>query len=181
MDNFTLMDAMSAFEVRNRYRPEQCDSDSLQILLQIGEPRLDSGMILEEQRRPPFDPLAPLLPEEVCWILDRSFACEVNDPALPCIYTISCRLYRWNGMRAKRSHKAYSPSSSYITCPTSTQSTSRRMSAKSRTQHARDGSLPSSCGPQCSACSSAATLRGVSCPKTKCTMSVLDSWTVIHP
>lgn len=37
-------------------------------------------MVLEEQRRPPFDSLAPLLPEEVCWILDRSFACEVNDP-----------------------------------------------------------------------------------------------------
>ncbi|RDX47440.1 hypothetical protein OH76DRAFT_1385246 [Lentinus brumalis] len=58
MDGFTLMDAMSAFE--------------------IGEPRLDSGMILEEQRRPPFDPLAPLLPEEVCWILDRSFTCEME-------------------------------------------------------------------------------------------------------
>lgn len=27
MDNFTLMDAMSAFEVRNRYSPEQYDSD----------------------------------------------------------------------------------------------------------------------------------------------------------
>ncbi|KAI8974244.1 Mak10-domain-containing protein [Trametes punicea] len=58
MDGFTLMDAMSAFE--------------------IGEPRLDSGMILEEQRRPPFEPLTPLLPEEVCWILDRSFACEME-------------------------------------------------------------------------------------------------------
>ncbi|KAH9890498.1 Mak10-domain-containing protein [Cubamyces lactineus] len=58
MDGFTLMDAMSAFE--------------------IGEPRLDSGMILEEQRRLPFDPLTPLLPEEVCWILDRSFACEME-------------------------------------------------------------------------------------------------------
>ncbi|CDO71912.1 hypothetical protein BN946_scf184940.g59 [Trametes cinnabarina] len=58
MDGFTLMDAMSAFE--------------------IGEPRLDSGMILAEQRRPPFDPLTPLLPEEVCWILDRSFACEME-------------------------------------------------------------------------------------------------------
>ncbi|KAI0648442.1 Mak10-domain-containing protein [Trametes meyenii] len=58
MDGFTLMDALSAFE--------------------IGEPRLDSGMIIEEQRRPPFDPLTPLLPEEVCWILDRSFACEME-------------------------------------------------------------------------------------------------------
>ncbi len=35
-------------------------------------------MILEEQRRPTFNPLTPLLPEEVCWLLDRSFACEVN-------------------------------------------------------------------------------------------------------
>ena len=38
-------------------------------------------MLLEENRRPPFDPLTPLLPEEVCWILDRSFACEVNASA----------------------------------------------------------------------------------------------------
>ncbi|KAI0668348.1 Mak10-domain-containing protein [Trametes maxima] len=58
MDDFTLMDALSAFE--------------------IGEPRLDSGMIIEEQRRPSFKPLTPLLPEEVCWILDRSFACEME-------------------------------------------------------------------------------------------------------
>ncbi|KAM5542815.1 hypothetical protein V8D89_003776 [Ganoderma adspersum] len=58
MDNFTLVDAMSAFE--------------------IGEPRLDSGMILDEQRRAPFDPLTPLLPKEVCWLLDRSFACEME-------------------------------------------------------------------------------------------------------
>lgn len=43
-------------------------------------------MILEEQRRPPFDPLTPLLPEEVCWLLDRSFACEVNDPR--CRYVV---------------------------------------------------------------------------------------------
>lgn len=35
-------------------------------------------MILEGDDKPPFDPLAPLLPEEICWILDRAFACEVN-------------------------------------------------------------------------------------------------------
>jgi hypothetical protein len=27
---------------------------------------------------PVFDPYLPLLPEEVCWLLDRSFACEVR-------------------------------------------------------------------------------------------------------
>ncbi|KAH9930842.1 Mak10-domain-containing protein [Fomitopsis serialis] len=55
---FSLLDAMSAFE--------------------IGEPRMDSGMITEPQRRPRFDPLAPMLPQEICWILDRAFACEME-------------------------------------------------------------------------------------------------------
>ncbi|TCD64688.1 hypothetical protein EIP91_003802, partial [Steccherinum ochraceum] len=58
LDGFTLLDSMSAFE--------------------IGEPRMDSGMILEQDRKPPFDPLIPLLPQEICWILDRSFACEME-------------------------------------------------------------------------------------------------------
>ena len=46
---------------------------------------MDSGMVLEEAQRPPFDPLVPLLPEEVCWILDRSISCEVNkcSPVIP--------------------------------------------------------------------------------------------------
>ncbi|GLB35595.1 putative mak10 subunit, NatC N(alpha)-terminal acetyltransferase [Lyophyllum shimeji] len=58
MDDLTLHDAMGAFE--------------------IGEPRLDSGLILEGQRQPAFDPMAPLLPQEVCWILDRSLAYEME-------------------------------------------------------------------------------------------------------
>ena len=40
---------------------------------------MDSGLVLdEEERRPQFNPLAPLLPEEVCYILDRVIACEVR-------------------------------------------------------------------------------------------------------
>ncbi|KDR82005.1 hypothetical protein GALMADRAFT_221894 [Galerina marginata CBS 339.88] len=58
MDNFTLQESMSALE--------------------IGEPRLDSGLIVREQLRPPFNPLAPLLPEELCWILDRALAYETE-------------------------------------------------------------------------------------------------------
>ncbi|KAF8801418.1 hypothetical protein BYT27DRAFT_7198198 [Phlegmacium glaucopus] len=58
MDGFTLQDAMSALE--------------------IGEPRLDSGLIVQEQLRPPFNPLTPLLPEELCWILDRSLGYETE-------------------------------------------------------------------------------------------------------
>ncbi|KAJ7221510.1 Mak10 subunit, NatC N-terminal acetyltransferase-domain-containing protein [Mycena pura] len=56
-EGFTLQDAMSAFE--------------------IGEPRLDSGMATEVDQRPPFDPWAPLLPQEVCWIIDRSISYEM--------------------------------------------------------------------------------------------------------
>ncbi|KAJ6630303.1 Mak10 subunit, NatC N-terminal acetyltransferase-domain-containing protein [Mycena sp. CBHHK59/15] len=56
-DGFTLQDAMSAFE--------------------IGEPRLDSGMVVEGEQRPPFDIWAPLLPQEICWIIDRSFSYEM--------------------------------------------------------------------------------------------------------
>ncbi|PPR02186.1 hypothetical protein CVT26_012126 [Gymnopilus dilepis] len=58
MENFTLQESMSAIE--------------------IGEPRLDSGIIVQEQLRPPFNPFAPLLPEEVCWILDRAVAYEME-------------------------------------------------------------------------------------------------------
>ncbi|ESK85192.1 amino-acid n-acetyltransferase subunit [Moniliophthora roreri MCA 2997] len=55
IDGFQLQDAMSAIE--------------------IGEPRLDTGMKLGSE---PFDPLALLLPEELCWILDRSFSYEME-------------------------------------------------------------------------------------------------------
>ncbi|KAF7324457.1 hypothetical protein MSAN_02517700 [Mycena sanguinolenta] len=56
-EGFTLQDAMSAFE--------------------IGEPRLDSGMAGDADQRPPFDIWTPLLPEEICWIIDRSFTLEM--------------------------------------------------------------------------------------------------------
>lgn len=42
---------------------------------------MDSGVVLEEEtKRPPFRPLTPLLPSELCYILDRTFACEVGVP-----------------------------------------------------------------------------------------------------
>ncbi|EIN07974.1 hypothetical protein PUNSTDRAFT_135491 [Punctularia strigosozonata HHB-11173 SS5] len=48
MSGFDLTDAMSALE--------------------IGEPRMDSGVVLpDEVTKPLFDPLAPLLPEEMAW------------------------------------------------------------------------------------------------------------------
>ena len=43
------------------------------------DPRLDSGLArsLDEEPTVTFDPNSPLLPEEVCWLLDRAFATEV--------------------------------------------------------------------------------------------------------
>ncbi|KAF5318081.1 hypothetical protein D9619_012186 [Psilocybe cf. subviscida] len=58
MEGFTLQESMSALE--------------------IGEPRLDTGLIIQEQVRPPFNPSQPLLPEEICWILDRALAFETE-------------------------------------------------------------------------------------------------------
>ncbi|EJD06227.1 uncharacterized protein FOMMEDRAFT_166473 [Fomitiporia mediterranea MF3/22] len=59
VDGFTLYEAMSAVE--------------------IGDPRMDSGAPLSSgEQQPNFDPLTPLLPEEVCWILDRAMACEMH-------------------------------------------------------------------------------------------------------
>ncbi|KAI9508819.1 Mak10 subunit, NatC N-terminal acetyltransferase-domain-containing protein [Russula earlei] len=70
-EDFTLYDAMSALE--------------------IGDPRMDSGLILDEEaRRPQFNPLALLLPEEVCYILDRVIACEMEWHAG---YTLSQTIY----------------------------------------------------------------------------------------
>ncbi|KZT18829.1 Mak10-domain-containing protein [Neolentinus lepideus HHB14362 ss-1] len=57
-EGFNIQDAMSAIE--------------------IGEPRMDSGMIPEAAERPEFQPLALLLPEEVCWVMDRILACEIE-------------------------------------------------------------------------------------------------------
>jgi N-alpha-acetyltransferase 35, NatC auxiliary subunit len=40
---------------------------------------MDSGLILDEEaKRPQFNPFTLLLPEEVCYILDRVIACEVR-------------------------------------------------------------------------------------------------------
>ncbi|KAF8589714.1 hypothetical protein K439DRAFT_1628492 [Ramaria rubella] len=55
MDGYDLSDAMSALEIM--------------------DPRMDTGMTVPP---PPFSPNMPLLPSEVCWILDRTFACEMS-------------------------------------------------------------------------------------------------------
>ncbi|KAF8875691.1 Mak10 subunit, NatC N-terminal acetyltransferase-domain-containing protein [Infundibulicybe gibba] len=74
MDNFTLQDAMSAFE--------------------IGEPRLDTGIRLDGEQAPrgAFDPLTPLLPQELCWIIDRACAYEMEwhagNPLSHTVYTL---------------------------------------------------------------------------------------------
>lgn len=77
MENFTLQDAMSALEVRGLSLSALSTSADNDSFAQIGEPRLDTGLIVQEQLRPPFNPLTPLLPEELCWILDRSLIYEV--------------------------------------------------------------------------------------------------------
>lgn len=71
VEGFELSDAMSALEVRS----VSCNPIlPFRFCAQIMDPRMDTGMT---EPPLPFYPNKPLLPAEVCWILDRSFACEV--------------------------------------------------------------------------------------------------------
>ena len=60
---------------------------------------MDSGLILDEEaRRPQFNPLTPLLPEEVCYILDRVIACEVRPSTSGCsvLYSSDNNKMEWH-------------------------------------------------------------------------------------
>jgi hypothetical protein len=69
---------------------------------------MDSGLILDEEaRRPQFNPLTPLLPEEVCYILDRVIACEVSPSTSGALLRIHLITIRWSGMQDIPSHRQY--------------------------------------------------------------------------
>ena len=55
-------------------------ADILARLPAVMDPRMDSGASVagSSSPAPAFAPKRPLLPEEVCWILDRAMACEVR-------------------------------------------------------------------------------------------------------
>lgn len=76
-EGYTLNDAMSVFEVCLCCDMLRAGIDSV---IEIGEHRLDTGLMVDPEREKkfPFNPLAPLLPEELCWIIDRSFSYEVR-------------------------------------------------------------------------------------------------------
>jgi hypothetical protein len=87
LPDFSLYDAMTALEVCLHLFALIYDPDAV---LQIGDPRMDTGIALDEQRRPPFDPLKPLLPEELCYVLDRSLAAEVRTALLCALKVLIC-------------------------------------------------------------------------------------------
>lgn len=58
LQSFTLFDAMSAIEIM--------------------DPKMDTGMILEGDKKKPFNPLKSLSGEQVLWVIDRLLSCEVR-------------------------------------------------------------------------------------------------------
>jgi hypothetical protein len=58
LESFTLFDAMSAIEIM--------------------DPKMDTGMILEGDKKIPFNPLKSLSGEQVLWVIDRLLCCEVR-------------------------------------------------------------------------------------------------------
>ncbi|CAO3680378.1 unnamed protein product [Umbelopsis ramanniana] len=57
LQSFTLFDAMSAIEIM--------------------DPKMDTGMILEGDKKLPFNPLKSLSGEQVLWVIDRLLSCEM--------------------------------------------------------------------------------------------------------
>ncbi|KAG2176189.1 hypothetical protein INT43_005423, partial [Umbelopsis isabellina] len=57
LQSFTLFDAMSAIEIM--------------------DPKMDTGMILEGDNKPPFNALKALSGEQVLWIMDHLLSCEM--------------------------------------------------------------------------------------------------------
>lgn len=45
--------------------------------IEIMDPKMDTGMILEEDNKPPFNALKALSGEQVLWIMDHLLSCEV--------------------------------------------------------------------------------------------------------
>ena len=68
------------------------------------DPRMDSGMERPEYPNGNFDPYALLLPEEVCWIIDRTFAAEVClFSAYIWIYLTSIQMLWYSGQSLSQS------------------------------------------------------------------------------
>jgi hypothetical protein len=79
MKDFALHDAMMAIEVRLAlWRRTWIERP---LTPQVMDSRMDSGMDIPEYTiaSKNFNPMRPLLPEEVCWILDRLTAAEVRN------------------------------------------------------------------------------------------------------
>lgn len=58
LQSFTLYDAMSAIEIM--------------------DPKMDTGMVLENTSTSPFDVQQRLTPQQLLWIMDRLLSCEVS-------------------------------------------------------------------------------------------------------
>jgi hypothetical protein len=75
---------------------------------------MDSGVVRTEFYRNQFDPSAPLLPEEVCWIMDRMFAAEVSHPPVQFRSTEAFATSRCYGIQVARYLRASTPVYTYM-------------------------------------------------------------------
>lgn len=67
------------------------------------DPRMDSALVPPGVTPPevPFtDPNAPLLAEEVCWVLDRTMSAEVSHRSPILAIFVLTRRVRWDGIAA---------------------------------------------------------------------------------
>lgn len=69
-----------------------CTLESLMNATEIGDPRMDMGVVTDVQRaQPPFEPTRLLSAMDVLAVMDRLFACEVRDAmVLPPTESVRC-------------------------------------------------------------------------------------------
>lgn len=74
------------------------------------EPRLDSALASSSKDTgPDFDVLTPLLPEEVCWIMDSALAAEVSCVPSYALSIVQLEALRSPGIKGMRFLKPCTP------------------------------------------------------------------------
>lgn len=74
-----LNEAASALRDNELIQSDQIGLFETTCAIEIGEPRMDTGVYTEEEKSfPRVDVLQPLMPPEIIWVMDSMFSLEVS-------------------------------------------------------------------------------------------------------
>lgn len=80
-----LNDAAAALRDNELIQSEQIGLFETTSAIEIGEPRMDTGVYTEEERSfPQLDVFKPLMPSEIVWVMDSMLSLQVSCIRLFC-------------------------------------------------------------------------------------------------